>query len=260
MIRRILKYLLLISGCIFLILFILCFTSAPFWIWYNLGTKYAGIHRPPGAIVILGGGGMPSESGLMRCWYGAKAANRFPRARIIVALPGDSHDSLSSINQMKRELILHGVEESRIILEDAGTNTRAQALNIFSLLILNYKLLSILHSSSLPSGRQATSLPAGSIQNPISGILIITSPEHLYRAVLSFKKAGFHKVDGLPAFEEAIESGLTFNDRLLGGKLWMPSIGKNITLRYRFWTQMHYEQLTIREWLAIAFYKLSNWI
>jgi uncharacterized SAM-binding protein YcdF (DUF218 family) len=247
MIRRILKYILLVSGSIFLILLILCFTSVPFWTWYRMSTKYAGIHRPPDAIVILGGGGMPSESGLMRCWYGAKAANYFKHARVIVALPGDINDSMSSVNQMKKELILHGVQESRIMFEDAGTNTRAQALNIVSSLILNTKLSDILH-------------PASGIIRPVLGILIITSPEHLYRAVLTFKKAGFHKVDGLPAFETAIESGLSFNDKVLGGKLWMPSIGKNITLRYRFWSQLHYEQLIIREWLAIAFYKLNNWV
>jgi len=57
-------------------------------------------------------------------------------------------------------------------------------------------------------------------------ILIITSPEHLYRAVRSFRKAGFMKVDGVPAFETAIESELSFDDSILGGNKWMPSIGK----------------------------------
>jgi uncharacterized SAM-binding protein YcdF (DUF218 family) len=101
---------------------------------------------------------------------------------------------------------------------------------------------------------------SSSIQHPAPSILIITSPEHLYRAVLTFRKAGFLLVDGAPAFETAIESELSFDDRLLGGKRWLPPIGKNITARYQFWTQLHYEQLVIREWLAIIYYKLNGWI
>lgn len=231
MILRILKYILFFFGCLFLILFIFCLTSAPFRTWYSLGTKYAGIHRPPELIVVLGGGGMPSESGLMRTWYAARLGNHFFRSKIIIALPGDTVDSLSSVYQMKEELILHGISGKRISFESLGTNTRAQALNIASSRITRH-----------------------------ASLLIVTSPEHLYRAVLSFRKAGFLLVDGLPAFETAIESELSFDDRLLGGKRWLPAIGKNITVRYQFWTQLHYEQLVMREWLAIVYYKLNGWI
>jgi uncharacterized SAM-binding protein YcdF (DUF218 family) len=139
MIRRVVKYIFIFFGGVFLVLFILCFTSGPFWVWYDMSTKYAGMHRPPEVIIILGGGGMPSESGLMRCWYGAKAANYFYRARVVVALPGDTADSLSSISQMKKELVLRGVDARRISLEAVGTNTRAQVINIKKL-ITNYEL------------------------------------------------------------------------------------------------------------------------
>ncbi|MCX6245960.1 MAG: YdcF family protein [Bacteroidetes bacterium] len=245
MILRILKYTFVSLGCLFIILILLSLTSAPFWTWYNMSTKHAGIHRPPDAIILLGGGGMPSESGLIRCWYAAKAANHFTRAKVIIALPGDIKDSLSSINGMKKELILRGIAGDRILLEDSGTNTRAQAINVKKLIADFY---STTHSHT------------SSIQHPASSILIVTSPEHLYRAVLTFKKAGFRRVDGLPAFESAIESDITFNDRMLGGRRWMPPIGKNITIRYQFWTQLHYEQLVIREWLAVVYYKLKGWI
>jgi len=253
MILRILKYILFFFGCLFLILFIFCLTPAPFWTWYSLGTKNAGIHRPPQVIVVLGGGGMPSESGLMRTWYAAQLGNHFPRSRIIIALPGDTADSLSSVCQMKEELVLRGISARRISFESHGTNTRAQALNLFKRIsnidqrFLNDEYPDKLHNSS-------------SIQHPASSILIITSPEHLYRAVRAFRKAGFILVDGVPAFESAVEANITFNDRLLGGRKWLPKIGKNITLRYQFWTQLHYEQLVIREWLAIVYYKLEGWI
>ena len=238
MILRILKYILFFFGCLFLILFIFCLTSAPFWTWYNMSTKHAGIHRSPEFIVVLGGGGMPSESGLMRTWYAARLGNHFSRSKIIIALPGDTVDSLSSVYQMKEELILRGISGKRISFESLGTNTRAQALNIASSRITRYALR-VTRDASL---------------------LIVTSPEHLYRAVRTFRKAGFLLVDGCPAFETAIESELSFDDRLLGGKRWLPAIGKNITVRYQFWTQLHYEQLVMREWLAIVYYKLNGWI
>jgi len=91
-------------------------------------------------------------------------------------------------------------------------------------------------------------------------ILIVTSPEHLRRAVLAFRKAGFIKVDGIPALEEAIESDLSFKGRRLGGRLWVPDIGNNITLRYQFWTQLHYEELILRAVFALGYYKLKGWI
>ncbi len=231
MILRILKYILFFFGCLFLILIIFSLTSAPFWTWYNMSTKHAGIHRPPEIIVVLGGGGMPSESGLMRTWYAARVGNHFPQSKIIIALPGDTADSLSSVYQMKEELILRGISGKRISFECLGTNTRGQAMNIASSRVTRH-----------------------------ASLLIITSPEHLYRAVRAFRKAGFLLVDGLPAYEAAIESELSFDDRLLGGKKWLPPIGKNITVRYQFWTQLHYEQLVIREWLAIVYYKLNGWI
>ena len=99
-----------------------------------------------------------------------------------------------------------------------------------------------------------------SIVNCQLSILIVTSPEHLTRSVLTFKKAGFLKVDGVPAFETTIESDITFNDRMLGGRQWIPGIGGNLTLRYQFWTQLRYEELMIREYLAMFYYKLKGWI
>jgi len=78
--------------------------------------------------------------------------------------------------------------------------------------------------------------------------------------VLTFKKAGFLRVDGVPAFEAAIESDITFNDRMLGGREWIPGVGGNLSVRYHFWTQLRYEELMIREFLAIFYYQLKGWI
>jgi uncharacterized SAM-binding protein YcdF (DUF218 family) len=227
---RILKIILITMGTFALVMIILAFTTAPFWIWYGFSTKYAGINRPPDYIVVLSGGGMPSESGLIRCWYAAKTANHFPEARVIISLPGDTTDSLSSVNLMKKEMIIRGVDKARIILEAEGTNTRAQAMQVKKMI----------------DGSNA--------------ILIVTSPEHLTRAVLTFKKAGFLKVDGVPAFEKVIESDITFNDSILGGRKWIPGVGGNLALRYQFWTQLKYEGMMFREFFAMVYYKLKGWI
>jgi len=227
--RRTLQIILITLGSILTLIIILAFTSAPFWIRYGMGMKKASVNRPPDYIVVLGGGGMPSESGLIRCWYAAKTANYFPRAKVIVALPGDTADSLSSINQMKNELIRRGISPGRILYENSGANTRAEALNI----------------------RKIVSSVA---------ILIITSPEHLYRAVLTFKKIGFLKVDGIPTFEKDLETDLSFDAMKLGGRKFIPDVGKNLTLRYKFWTYLHYEELILREFAALGYYKLMGWI
>jgi uncharacterized SAM-binding protein YcdF (DUF218 family) len=249
--RRFFRIVLFFFGLIFLFAIIMAFTPLPFYAWYNHSISKAGIHRPPDYIVILGGGGMPSETGLMRTWYGAKVANYFLRSGVIIALPGNTKDSLSSISLMKKELVLRGVNERRIFLEDSGTNTRAQALNILQR-ITNYglRITDSISKSQSPSHHLTIS----------PSILVVTSPEHLTRAVLTFRKAGFMKVDGLPAFESTIESDITFDDRLLGGRKWIPGIGENITLRYRFWTQLRYEELILREYLALAYYKIKGWI
>ena len=249
---KILRGLLIAMGGIFTLAVILAFTSAPFWVWYNLSVSKAGVNRPPDYIIVLGGGGMPSETGLMRCWYAAKTANYFTRAKVIIALPGDSRDSLSSVCRMKKELVIRGVDDKRILFEDSGTNTRAEALNIFKIITI-YDL----RFKNYESKKQSTL----NIQNSkFKSLLIVTSPEHLRRAVLTFRKAGFIKVDGVPAFEETIESDITFMGRTLGGRLWVPDIGNNITLRYQFWTQLHYEELVLREVLALWYYRLKGWI
>ena len=153
---RILRSIMMTAGIVAVFMIVLSLTSAPFWIWYDMGMKKAGIHRPPDFIIVMGGGGMPSESGLMRCWYAAKVANQFPRARVIIALPGDVGDSMSSVNQMKKELELRGVSPERIMFEDSGTNTRAEAINVFKIIqnierIQNskFKIQNSIHQSSI---------------------------------------------------------------------------------------------------------------
>jgi hypothetical protein len=159
---------------------------------------------------------------------------------VIIAQPGNLSDTLHSLYLVRQELVMRGIDSRRILFEHEGTNTRAQALRTSELLTKERQ--------ELPGGSRGASL------------LLITSPEHLYRAVLAFKKAGFLKVDGMPAFEQDIETDLSFESGRLGGRKFIPDVGDNITMRYKFWTHLGYEIEILREVAAIAYYKLMGWI
>ncbi len=228
---RILRRFFVLIGIFFLLCVILALTEQPFWGYYWLGTSKSELKWKPEAIVFLGGGGMPSQSNLMRCWYTEKAAKSFPDAQIIIAVPGDIEDSLSTPERIKKELIIRGVNPEKMNFEHESTNTRAQALNCQRWI---------------------------KMQSPI---LLVTSPEHMRRAVLCFQKAGFEKVNALPAFENALEADLSFDDDSLGGnKTMVPDVGKSINLRYQLWNHLKYEILIAREITALAYYKIRGWI
>ncbi len=228
---RLVRNLLVLFGFFFLICVILALTSAPFWGYHWLGTSKSELKWPPKTIVLLGGGGMPSQSNLMRSWYTEKASKSFPEADVIIAMPGDLEDSLSTPQLMKRELILRGVDSLKINFETEATNTRAQALNCQRVILM---------------------------QDPI---LLVTSPEHMRRSVLCFQKAGFEKVNALPAFENAAEADFTFKDDDLGGNtVLVPDVGQSINLRYQLWNHLKYEILIAREMVAITYYKIRGWI
>ncbi len=228
---RILRNLLVVIGIFFLLCIVLALTEKPYWGYYWLGTSKSEMKWKPGFIVVLGGGGMPSQSNLMRGWYTGNAAKAFPEATVLIVMPGNVADSLSTPRIMKKELILRGVKPEKIAFESEGTNTRAQALNCKNLI---------------------------KMQTPV---LLVTSPEHMRRAVLCFRKAGFEKVNGLPAFENALEADLKFDDDKLGGnKQMLPDVGESINARYQLWNHLKYEILIAREIVALGYYKLRGWI
>lgn len=220
-----------IIGLFFAVCVVLALTEQPFWGFHWLGTSKSELRWKPETIILLGGGGMPSESNLMRSWYAEKAGKSFPDAALVIAIPGDITDTLSTPQLLKKELVLRGVNSKSIRFENEATNTRAQALNC-----------------------QRTI----KMQSPI---LLVTSPEHARRSVLCFQKAGFEKVNCLPAFENALEADLTFNDNILGGnKTILPDVGNNTNMRYQLWNHLKYEILIAREMMALAYYKLRGWI
>jgi len=228
--KIILKYYIISSAVFFTIFILLSFTTAPFWMYYYLGVSANRLKVEPDYIVVLGGGGMPSETGLMRTFYANKSSIRYPNAKIIIALPGDSTDTTAAVYLMKKELVERGISANKISFETNGTNTRSQALEIAK--IINHE----------------------------KNILIISSPEHMYRSVKTFIKAGLENTGGEPAFEKAIEANLDFDDDELGGNKSIPDVGNNTQLRYQFWNHMKYQIIVYREYFAITYYKLRAWI
>ena len=229
---RFCKALLMAAGAVAIGLGALCFTPVPWRLYHWLGSDPFVLDRDPDFIVILGGGGIPSESGLMRTYEGAAAAEKFPAAGIIVALPSQSDADDDAASRMRRELVIRGVREKRITSELRGRNTREQALEV------------------------AKQIDPGS-----NTVLLVTSPEHLKRALKAFRKAGCRYVAGRPAYQASVESDLTYKADSLGGSaIPVPDVGGRLTLRYTFWTNMRYLSDSTRELCALGYYRVKGWI
>ncbi|MCC6840317.1 MAG: YdcF family protein [Flavobacteriales bacterium] len=225
---RLLRTCLMLSGGVALLLTVLAFTRIPFDAHRWLGTA-GGLAGPQvEAILVLSGSGMPSGPELMRCQEAAKRAAQAPAAGLLLALPYDT----ALARAMVQELGLRGVAPERITLVMHGRNTREQALDV------------------------ATTRPAWKARS----IAVVTAPEHMYRSLCTFRKLGFARVAGAPAFEHALFSNLAFNHTGAGGKAFTPDISASTDLRYNFWNYLKLEITCLREYAALLYYQLNGWI
>lgn len=264
----------------------LAFTTLPYWGLHWLGTSGEEEVCTPDVIIMLGGSGMPSESNLMRSWYTARAALSFPEVPVVVVMPGDPADAGSTPALIRKELMIRGVDSSRILFENEGTNTRSQAL---ACAVMLERSIPGMEEKSLPElpddrlrGRVDKSLPGfpddtlrGRVDRSLPGlpddslvnraekrlpVMLVTSPEHMRRSLLCFRKAGFEQVCGLSAFENAAEADFSFRDDDLGrNPVLVPDVGSNLQLRYQVWTHLRYEIMFTREMLALVYYRLRGW-
>jgi len=219
-------------GIIFSIIIFLAFTEQPFWWYYHLGKANSTYRFKPHTLILLGGAGMPSESNLIRAYYTCYFSKQNKEANVIVALPQDSIYDNSSTRQLVNFLIKNGVDSTKIWIEKNGRNTRQQALNILQ---------------QKPAIKNAP-------------VVLITSPEHMYRSIAVFKKVGFSTLGGEPCFEAALDSHLDFNEDDLGGKKTILTIGNKTNIRYQFWNHLKYEVLVAREKVAYFYYYLKDWV
>lgn len=225
LIVKVLKRLLLVIGLLASCLLVLAFTDLPYFAYHKLSLNHQQLNGEADVIVIMGGDGMPSPNGLLRLYYGSAAAKENPNARVIIALPKNEDGSLTQLEMMADELELKGISRNRIVFEPNGFNTRSQAQEIRQLFEAETKLL------------------------------IVSSPEHLYRAIRSFEKVGFTKVGSLPTFEkpsdeENLKDKTDKKDKRI----------RNLSLRYNLWSYLQYEIRVLREYSAIAYYWVKGWI
>lgn len=226
--KKWLRRLLLGCGIFFCFLLALSFTDIPYYAYHWLGTTSPKLNKKPDLVVLLGGAGMPSPDGFIRCYYAGKAAAEYPDAKLIIALPYNEDGSTTQLQLMSKELQLHGVDSMRISFEPEGFNTHSQAAHI---------------AAAYPAGKSTLSL------------LIVTSPEHMYRAVKTFKKAGFVNVGGEAAFEDPVnEKKVQDTSKTKDRRV------KSLSLRYNMWSYLNYELLVLREYTAITYYWLKGWI
>ena len=230
-ILRVLRYLVFTLGIVFMIMLLLAATTVPFYAWHYLGVEKSGNIKEPDYIVLLGGSSIPSENGLLRTFYTSRLSEKFPKARIVIAIPGKLNDMADAPHMLENEIVRRTNPSQPVLFINKGANTREQALEM--------------------SRKISTS----------AALTLVTSPEHMYRAVLTFRKAGFTDVSGLPTFEQSLsDSAIFFNDKELQGNKRMPAIGKNLQVRYQFWHHLKLEVIVIREYFAITYYKLRGWI
>jgi len=223
-----LKRFFITAGIFFCFLWLLSFTDIPYYAYHWLGTSSPRLEKKPALIVLLGGAGMPSPDGFIRCYYAGKAAKEYPDAELIIALPYNDDGSAVQLELMSKELQLHEVDSTRISFEPEGFNTHSQAENIAA------KYADV--KSTLP-------------------VLIVTSPEHMYRAVKTFKQAGFTNVGGEATFEDPVNE-----EKVKDTEETKDTRVKSLSLRYNMWSYLNYELLVLREYTAISYYWIKGWI
>lgn len=170
----------------------------------------------PRYVIVLGGGGIPSPTGLIRTYHAAQVGRRFTEATFVVALPADGDPDASSVGRMRDELVLRGIPRESVLMETQGINTFEQARNSRTLL-----------------GDEALH----------ENVLVVTSPTHLRRSLMCFRKQGFEKITGLTAISVGEEADL----------------GGGTVVRYEFWNNLVSQIEIVREIVAIVVYRLRGW-
>ena len=225
--KRLASGLFKVLGVIAFILLVLSFTDIPYWAYHSLAMTDKQLKDDPQHIIMLGGNGLPSPDGFIRTYYASLAAKEYSAAKIIIAIPGEPGEESSQPRQMMRELASRGIDTTRVLYENKGHNTRSQAVNIAAMF------------------REAKEGP----------VLLITSPEHMYRSIRAFEAVGFADVAGTAAFESPLSEKDITDEEKPGDRQV-----RNLDLRYNMWSYLQYEIVVLREYTAIVYYKLKGWI
>lgn len=223
------RFVFLVAGMAFVGVLILPVTPVP-WDWLRaMAQPGVNAEGAPDFIVMMGGGGIPSESGLTRSYKAAEVARMFPSAKVIVAMPMEPEEKLPGL--IEQELIMRGVEASRLQREPHGRNTREQALE------------------------------AGKLTGSHRGVIgLVTSPEHMTRVWRSFEKAGSNRLVAYPAWAEPIKADLDYKESDLGGFPLAGIVGGSDMVKYKYWDNLIILIKCARESVGLLYYRLMRWI
>jgi uncharacterized SAM-binding protein YcdF (DUF218 family) len=173
--RNAIRILIILAALLFALQIFFAFAGLPGWAYHLISLNGEPQEEvAPRYIVVLGGGGIPSESGLIRTYYAAHIGTNYPNATFIVALPASGNPDTNSVGRMRDELVMRCISSNSIHLESKGLSTHEQAVNIREM------------------------LPPDAVNEPI---LIVTSAYHIKRAVLCFRKLGFTRLANCPAVD-----------------------------------------------------------
>lgn len=229
---RLVRAVLVAAGLFLILVVALAGTKFP-WNWYgSMAHPGRNADRPPDVLVMMGGGGIPSESGLMRSWKAAEAARLFTNALVVIAMPDDGTETPTY--GIGHELVLRGVDPARLRREPTGRNTREQAVAVFAMF-----------------------QPAP--ERPLT-LGLVTSPEHMKRTWLTFRKAGFDHLVALPSWPEAIKVDMRYDEAELGAPSLGGLVGGNDFLKYKIWDNIGLMMRCTRETIAIWYYRAMGWI
>ena len=192
--------------------------SSPIPDWIMEWLSYSGMEpeHQPRYVVILGHD-IPSQAGLINVYYAAEVGQNHTGITYIIAMPTDDDPDDSSPGRIREELVLRGIPASDILFESRGRDTHEQAVLVREML-----------------GKDELNQP----------LMVVTSPPHMRRAVLCFRKQGFSQVMGLAAKDTFCEV----------------DFGRWVFLRYVLWCRLEREPTIVRELIALAVYKLRGWI
>ena len=225
------RILFLFLGISFFMMIVLSFTDLPYLGIHWLGTHECKSVEKVDYVILMGAGGMPGQESLLRCYYAAQLADSFPDSKVIVAFPvaAEAKYQGSENESLALELVSRGIEPDRILAETNGTNTYSQAENIMK-----------------------------KLNNENVSLVIVSSPEHIYRCIKTFRKQGFQDVNGLPTFEQSTDDDVFYEKPERTGK--NRPIERNLMLRYNMWSYLQYEIIFLREITALSYYKLRGYI
>ena len=215
-----------VFGILFFTMLVLAFTSAPFYLHFNLGQNPnddVEVSNPQ-MVMMFGGAGMPSEDNLMRLYHTAALARHFDVPVLLV----HPEDSLCQA-EMTRILRQGGIDS--ILYMTEGANTRSQAVELMNA----YPELSE------------------------KELIVVTSPEHVRRTVKCLNKVGFRNTIGKAAYPATVDFDLSLKKQKLGGNEAIPSV-ESVKMRYTFFNYLKLEITCVREYFALAYYKIKGWI